>query len=516
MHTQMKKYRTTTAVFAHLLATLPVSIVNAQAAVPAGCFSLASSKMCAELSSFNVQVSSGSGLFNDLASFDAFIGSQADQNPGNIQDFKSRFDCPGYNGTSQRYHLSILCGIYVDVSSSCNPPNTIAPLCKDSTTAYLNSLTAIFADTNQCNQAPGQDSSLMRSETIATATYFDKRLGNAAGCIQAVAASGENVQCGFHGNAQAIQLCNGSRSACCNSVQGVFNGTTTSSSVVASGSSSATMTATDLSTSLSTNSSTTDTATASSVSSSTDGENTDTATDTIFTQVEQNEGNSDDVFLLGLSKTVFIAIFASAGAVVLLLLIIIICCCCRRKRREERSPSRNAKNGANLTSVDNPFKFQSPRAGYSDMPRSNSPTKPPNAVANAGNLASTQRQEVETMEAIFNFVPDMDDEIHLYIGDSVIVRAKFDDGWGYGYNLSTKKEGTFPLACVAPYDALVDPERRAASRNTNSPNSQANANYGRRQSSLVGGYTYQRDSQFTATDALSGRDTLYTQPTIRK
>ena len=76
------------------------------------------------------------------------------------------------------------------------------------------------------------------------------------------------------------------------------------------------------------------------------------------------------------------------------------------------------------------------------MPRSNSPTKPPNAVANAGNLASTQRQEVETMEAIFNFVPDMDDEIHLYIGDSVIVRAKFDDGWGYGYNLSTKKEGT--------------------------------------------------------------------------
>jgi hypothetical protein len=42
--------------------------------------------------------------------------------------------------------------------------------------------------------------------------------------------------------------------------------------------------------------------------------------------------------------------------------------------------------------------------------------------------------------------------IVIDVGDPVIVKMKFDDGWGYGYNMTTKLEGTFPLACVAPFD----------------------------------------------------------------
>jgi hypothetical protein len=38
------------------------------------------------------------------------------------------------------------------------------------------------------------------------------------------------------------------------------------------------------------------------------------------------------------------------------------------------------------------------------------------------------------------------------VGDPVIVKMKFDDGWGYGFNMTTKMEGSFPLACVAPFD----------------------------------------------------------------
>ncbi|KAI9204113.1 uncharacterized protein BJ171DRAFT_128938 [Polychytrium aggregatum] len=56
----------------------------------------------------------------------------------------------------------------------------------------------------------------------------------------------------------------------------------------------------------------------------------------------------------------------------------------------------------------------------------------------------------ETMESVYNYVPNLSDEIYIYVGDSVLVKNKFDDGWAFGYNLSTKQEGTFPLACLAP------------------------------------------------------------------
>ena len=36
------------------------------------------------------------------------------------------------------------------------------------------------------------------------------------------------------------------------------------------------------------------------------------------------------------------------------------------------------------------------------------------------------------------------------MGDKVLVKCKFDDGWAYGMNLTSKKEGSFPLACVEP------------------------------------------------------------------
>ncbi|KAJ3137924.1 hypothetical protein HK101_003798 [Irineochytrium annulatum] len=67
--------------------------------------------------------------------------------------------------------------------------------------------------------------------------------------------------------------------------------------------------------------------------------------------------------------------------------------------------------------------------------------------------APTPTGPEETMEAVFNYVPNLSDEIYLYVGDPVVVKCKFDDGWGYGYNMTTKQEGSFPLACVSPYSA---------------------------------------------------------------
>ena len=39
------------------------------------------------------------------------------------------------------------------------------------------------------------------------------------------------------------------------------------------------------------------------------------------------------------------------------------------------------------------------------------------------------------------------------MGDEVEVINKFDDGWALGRNMTSGKEGTFPLACLAPFGA---------------------------------------------------------------
>lgn len=79
-------------------------------------------------------------------------------------------------------------------------------------------------------------------------------------------------------------------------------------------------------------------------------------------------------------------------------------------------------------------------------------------------------QIAETYEVIYNYVPNLSDEVYLYVGDKIIVKCKFDDGWAIGYNMSTKQEGSFPMACVNSFanDArsTYKPESMAADENS--------------------------------------------------
>lgn len=51
---------------------------------------------------------------------------------------------------------------------------------------------------------------------------------------------------------------------------------------------------------------------------------------------------------------------------------------------------------------------------------------------------------------IHNFKPNKEDEIKLRIGDNVIIRLAFDDGWAYAFNRNTGVVGMIPLICVKP------------------------------------------------------------------
>lgn len=55
---------------------------------------------------------------------------------------------------------------------------------------------------------------------------------------------------------------------------------------------------------------------------------------------------------------------------------------------------------------------------------------------------------------LFGFSPEQNDEIALRPGDQLILMQAYDDGWGFGINISTQQEGLFPLDCL---DGYADP-----------------------------------------------------------
>ncbi|KAI9319884.1 hypothetical protein BX666DRAFT_1917106 [Dichotomocladium elegans] len=57
--------------------------------------------------------------------------------------------------------------------------------------------------------------------------------------------------------------------------------------------------------------------------------------------------------------------------------------------------------------------------------------------------------------AIHMYPPQQQDEVMLHPGDILMVIMQFDDGWGFGYNLSTGQKGALPMICVAPFSATA-------------------------------------------------------------
>lgn len=51
---------------------------------------------------------------------------------------------------------------------------------------------------------------------------------------------------------------------------------------------------------------------------------------------------------------------------------------------------------------------------------------------------------------LHNYDPKENDELRLSIGDQVLVYEVFEDGWAYGHNISTMKQGILPLNFLDP------------------------------------------------------------------
>jgi len=68
-----------------------------------------------------------------------------------------------------------------------------------------------------------------------------------------------------------------------------------------------------------------------------------------------------------------------------------------------------------------------------------------NPAANQQNYQMDQNAR----EVIYNHRPEAGDEIELRVGDQATIYEKYEDGWAWGYNITTGKTGMFPQQCLA-------------------------------------------------------------------
>ncbi|TPX48984.1 hypothetical protein CcCBS67573_g10181, partial [Chytriomyces confervae] len=67
---------------------------------------------------------------------------------------------------------------------------------------------------------------------------------------------------------------------------------------------------------------------------------------------------------------------------------------------------------------------------------------------NGAGPAAPSSASTGTQVAVYDYVPTQSDELKVTVGDKIQVITAYDDGWAVGKNLSTKKEGLFPLDCL--------------------------------------------------------------------
>ncbi|KAJ3098470.1 hypothetical protein HDU97_003969 [Phlyctochytrium planicorne] len=448
---------------AHLVALLIAIHATLISAQGQNCLSLSGSKLCSSWEKFSIFLdpSANNRPFSTVEQLDSYLSGLVTDLTG----FQNSYGCPGYTEFSLRYEVSTFCGYYVQVGTSqeCNPPGGPPTLCKTTGNGFLDTYKNIFGNTTICLANPSSDQQKERNTILDNFGRFVDSLTDSSTCVANVPS--EAVNCGFgDSNQLAINFCNATPQSCCRAVSGVT-----------------------LSASTATDPATSTTTIASKTVDITTQPPTTTTSDTSPTQSSTN--SEDQIF--GINKTIVIGGGIGLGVLIIGVVVGFILCCIRRGRKSAKP----IQPGANAGYVGSPNgSFRNPDLGYASQDPYGGPklqggqqqmaslnqveinsgpsmmeTVAPvvqNAGAGSGAGAAlavasaagsapagvAPNQVAETMEAIFNYVPNLSDEIYLYVGDPVIVKCQFDDGWGYGFNMTTKQEGTFPIACVAPYN----------------------------------------------------------------
>ncbi|KAJ3137014.1 hypothetical protein HK100_001023 [Physocladia obscura] len=341
-----------------------------------------------------------SGSVTDAASLDAYLANAFDTaNDTNSFGAAVRsaggYDCTNWDGTGLRYYRSSNCAYLIasgigvvatGASAACTAAGTVFPLCLSTFSKFETSWTTTLSSPAFCPNGEAQVSIDLSSEYQGVEVDMST---DAATCTVSMAVDAAN--CGFETAVEATAFCATTTVAtesCCSSFISAVS-TTTTTSITTTTIASSTNTAL---------------ATTSTVSSSTSTAATSSS-----------------------STSLPIPIIAGAGGGALLIVIALIAFCCWRKRRQKAATTVYEMD----TDTQNFNKSAAPM-GFSNSP-------------SVGMSGRNQQQQSDVCQAVYDYTASISDELSTMVGDKIILKVEYDDGWGYGFNTRTKKEGAFPL-----------------------------------------------------------------------
>ncbi|KAJ3067858.1 hypothetical protein HK102_007322 [Quaeritorhiza haematococci] len=428
------------------------------------CFPLTGTTVCGPWDGYEIQVATD-GSFTNVASFDTFMRQYFDNNTAYIQDVRSRFDCPTYNGEGQQYHMTQYCALFVDTSTyrGCNAARANGPdappkLCERVSEAALGALRGLHANPNICSQNPSQEAAGARQDLVGLWTEYSRRRTETSAnrCVNGV--DYELNTCGFWTTGETTAYCAANAADPCCSGQAQTFSSITPPNTQPSGSNGGPQPTNGAN---GANGGNGGTGGGQLSPSATGGSSSSSST----SSAQSGSGSSSSSPQQNSALIIGGGVAAFFGLLIVAVLVMYI-----NKRRREKGNSTGPVGSSAI-------------AGGALA----------NLGAGTGNSAGDAIQIAETMEVIYNYVPNLSDEIYLYVGDPVIVKTKFDDGWALGYNMTTKQEGSFPLACVAPYNPEGKVSRPANATGDLGESGRGSAVFNQRASSLYLGKT---DSQY--------------------
>ncbi|KAJ3348652.1 Sorbin and SH3 domain-containing protein 2 [Entophlyctis luteolus] len=359
----------------------------------------------------------------DVTAFDDYVRESASTNisaVGFAQAMTTDEGCTGWNGTGLRYHLSAVCSVLVfNGAVSCANDGAATQtnmLCASTMTTFIDSWFAVINNTAFC---PDGGNAANLATYIASFTESVKTLpSSSAQCVSFERR--DAYTCGFGSLAEAMSYCSDNPSdACCRSVSGdpAAGGSgnpSQTTETTAAGSS--------VSDSPAVSSTTTDAGNATLISFATAATSTAPATSAANAN---SSGSSSSSAASSAFPGALVAGILGAVVVFVAIAIAVICCVNRRRRRRSQLSDRNSvsPSGSPAAKVENEETVNMMKGVM---------------VAGVPPVKGGKR-------ANYDYNAARGDEMDVAVGDLILVKMSYDDGWATGLNTMTMQEGFFPL-----------------------------------------------------------------------
>ncbi|TPX64879.1 hypothetical protein CcCBS67573_g08284 [Chytriomyces confervae] len=389
------------------------------------CIPLRDSAMCSSFAQFTAYIPANVAYkVKTVADFDTLMRESIDLSSGeNATGFGSLiasdngYNCSGFTG-GLRYLQSTLCGYFVGLAQgTCGERVPKLPLCLGTADAFFASWGGVLGNQSVCQNGPGQAADLYKNALMASMQGI---LNSDLDCL--VAQSPETGTCGFSSAKEASSFCASKSDTCCStlalnaSVPFPGNSTAFANKPVSATipSSTSSLTTSNLEATSSQNAT---------IISGASGNSKVRQTQTTTSNQADDQSQT--------SKTLPLAAIISASVAGLVLIIAGIVAIRYRRRRSE-----------NVEDANPPVKGNSPAKSVNNyaFPASAAPMPVPFVAP----IPVSSDREGQT--AVRPYAPVLDDELYIVAGDEIIVDTKYEDGWAYGHNLRTRKNGVFPVS----------------------------------------------------------------------